>query len=63
MTQSLPQGGNAALAQADPTARVLFIGLNWERPAASPPVEIDASLFLLDAAGVVRDDRDYRSRC
>jgi stress response protein SCP2/predicted type IV restriction endonuclease len=59
MTLSLPQGGNAALAQADPSARTLFIGLNWEWPAAASPVEIDASLFLLDAAGVVRDDRDF----
>ena len=59
MTQSLPQGGNAALAQADPQARTLFIGLNWEWPATASPVEIDASLFLLGAAGVVRDDRDF----
>jgi tellurium resistance protein TerD len=59
MTLSLPQGGNAALAQADPSARTLFIGLNWEWPATASPVEIDASLFLLDAAGVVRDDRDF----
>ena len=59
MTLALPQGGNAALAPADPTARTLFIGLNWDWPAATPPVEIDASLFLLDAAGVVRDDRDF----
>lgn len=59
MTLSLPQGGNAALAQADPSALTLFIGLNWEWPATASPVEIDASLFLLDAAGVVRDDRDF----
>ena len=59
MTQSLPQGGNAALAQADPTARTTFIGLSWERPATASPVAIDASLFLLNAAGVVRDDRDF----
>lgn len=59
MTRSLPQGGNAALAQADPTAHTIFIGLNWEWPATASPVEIDASLFLLNAAGVVRDDRDF----
>lgn len=59
MTISLPQGGNAALAQVDPTAQTVFIGLNWELPAATPPMEIDASLFLLNAAGVVRDDRDF----
>ncbi|MCB1764986.1 MAG: TerD family protein [Candidatus Competibacteraceae bacterium] len=59
MTLSLPKGGNAALSQADPSARTLFIGLNWEWPAVASPVEIDASLFLLAAAGVVRDDRDF----
>lgn len=59
MTLSLPQGGNAALAQVDPTAQTVFIGLNWELSATTPPVEIDASLFLLNASGVVRDDRDF----
>ncbi len=59
MTLSLPQGGNVALAQVDPTAQTVFIGLNWELPVTTPPVEIDASLFLLNASGVVRDDRDF----
>lgn len=59
MTQSLPKGGNAAIAQVDPAARSLFIGLNWELPPTTSPVEIDASLFLLNEAGVVRDDRDF----
>lgn len=59
MTLSLPKGGNAALTHVDPTAQTVFIGLNWELPATTPPVEIDASLFLLGAAGVVRDDRDF----
>ena len=39
MTLALPQGGNAALAQTDPTARTLLIGLNWDWPAATPPVK------------------------
>ena len=59
MTLSLPQGGNAALVQVDPTAQTVFIGLNWELPATTPQVEIDASLFLLGVSGVVRDDRDF----
>ena len=62
MTLSLPQGGNATLAQVDPTAQTVFIGLNWELPATTPQVQIDASLFLLNASGVVRDNRDYRLR-
>lgn len=33
------------LAQVDPTAQTVFIGLNWELPATTPQVEIDASLF------------------
>ena len=55
MTQSIPKGGNAVLAQADPAARTVFIGLNWD----ASPVAIDASVFLLNASGVVRDDRDF----
>lgn len=55
MTQSIPKGGNVAIAQADPAARTLFVGLNWD---ASPAV-IDASVFLLNVSGVVRDDRDF----
>lgn len=59
MTQLIPQGGNIALAQVDPTADTLVIGLSWEWPATASSVEIDASLFLLGAAGVVRDDCDF----
>ncbi|RUQ28519.1 MAG: hypothetical protein EKK68_14540 [Candidatus Competibacteraceae bacterium] len=59
MTISLPQGGNAILAQVDSTAQTVFIGLNWELPVTTPQVEIDASLFLLNASGVVRDDQDF----
>ena len=59
MTQSLPKGGNAAIAQTDPTARALFVGLSWEAPPAMSSVVIDASVFLLNADGVVRDDSDF----
>ena len=59
MTQALPKGGNAAIAQADPTARALFVGLSWEAPPAMSSVVIDASVFLLNADGVVRDDSDF----
>ena len=59
MTRSLPKGGNAVLAQADPTARTVFVGLNWELSSTVQPWQIDASLFLLNASGLVRDDRDF----
>lgn len=59
MTQFIPQGGNIALTQIDPAADILVIGLSWEWPATASSVEIDASLFLLSATGVVRDDRDF----
>ncbi len=52
MTLSLPQGGNAALAQIDHTAQTVFIGLNSDLLTTTLPVEIDPSLFLLDAAGM-----------
>ena len=47
MTPSLPKGGNVVLAQADPAARTVFIGLNWELPSPAQSLQIDASLFLL----------------
>ena len=59
MTQALPKGGNAAITQADPTARMLFVGLSWEASPAMSSVVIDASVFLLNTEGVVRDDRDF----
>ena len=59
MTQSIPKGGNAVLAQADPAARTVFVGLSWEWPPTTQPWQIDASVFLLNASGVVRDDRDF----
>jgi|GEM_PF-757916 len=59
MTQFLSKGGNATLTQADPTAHTFFIGLNWEWPATASPIDIDACLFLLNVAGVVRNDRDF----
>jgi hypothetical protein len=37
MPIALPKGGNSALAQADPTARMLFIGLNWQLPPCRSP--------------------------
>ena len=42
MTQALPKGGNAAIAQADPTARALFVGLSWEAPPTMSSMVIDA---------------------
>jgi stress response protein SCP2/predicted type IV restriction endonuclease len=59
MTPSLPKGGNVVLAQADPAARTVFIGLNWELPSPAQSLQIDASLFLLNASGLVRNDRDF----
>ncbi len=52
MTLSLLQGSNAVLAQVDPTAQTVLIGLNWQLPATTLPVEIDVSLFLLGAMGI-----------
>ena len=57
--QSLQKGGNIALDLADQAAQPLVVGLSWEQPATAKPLIIDASLFLLNASGVVRDDRDF----
>lgn len=56
MPMSLIQGGNADLAQAEMTPPVL-VRLNWRFPEGSPPVTVDASVFLLNAEGVVHHDR------
>ena len=58
MPMSLIQGGNADLAQAEMTPPVL-VRLNWRFPEGSPPVTVDASVFLLNSNGVVRSDRDW----
>lgn len=58
-TRTLEKGGNIALDAAAQAAQPLIVTLNWEQPAAAKPLALDASLFLLNASGVVRDDRDF----
>ena len=52
-------GGDAALAPSESTAQSILIRLNWRFPEGSPAVTVDASVFLLNADGVVRNDRDW----
>lgn len=59
MSTALVQGGNLSLGKVDRHLASVFVGLSWEVPQGNPPLEIDASLFLLTAARVVRNDDDF----
>lgn len=53
----LMSGGDAALAQAEMPPHSILVRLNWNFPDGSPAVSMDASVFLLNADGVVHDGR------
>ena len=53
----LMSGGDAALAQAEMPPHSILVRLNWNFPDGSPAVSVDASVFLLNAEGVVHHDR------
>ena len=58
-TKALQKGGNIVLDPIDQAIQPLIISLSWEQPTTAKPLTIDASLFLLNEAGLVRDDRDF----
>ena len=57
MPISLISGSNAVLAQAEGSPQSILVRLNWNFPDGSPAVSVDASVFLLNAEGVVHHDR------
>ncbi len=59
MTILLAKGGNIALSTLDMRLNTVLIGLHWQASVADLALEIDASVFLLSAAGTVRDDTDF----
>ena len=60
MAISPSKGGNLSLSKADPGLTKLLVGLGWdERATDGVDFDLDASAFLLSAAGKVRSDADF----
>lgn len=60
MALSLQKGGNISLSKQDANLTRILIGLGWDpRVTDGQPFDLDASAFLLTAAGRVRGDHDF----
>lgn len=60
MAISLSKGGNVSLSKEDPTLDEIMVGLGWDaRATDGVDFDLDASAFLLTAAGKVRNDADF----
>ena len=60
MALSLSKGQNISLSKTDPGLTKVLVGLGWdERQTDGQDFDLDASLFLLNAAGKCRSDADF----
>lgn len=60
MSVSLNKGGRVSLTKEAPNLKKLKIGLGWdERATDGQDFDLDASVFLLNSAGKVRNDGDF----
>lgn len=60
MALSLQKGGNISLSKQDANLKRILIGLGWDpRSTDGQAFDLDASAFLLTAAGRVRGDHDF----
>ncbi len=60
MSVSLSKGGNVSLSKEDPGLARILIGLGWDtRATDGVDFDLDASVFLLNAMGKVRNDLDF----
>jgi stress response protein SCP2 len=59
MPMTLIQDGNADLVHAETPPHPVLVRLNWCFSEGSPSVTVDASVFLLNADGMVRNNRDW----
>lgn len=60
MAISLVKGGNLSLGGAEPGLKRILIGLGWDARATDGlDFDLDASAFLLSAAGKVPSDNDF----
>ena len=60
MAVSLKKGGNVSLTKEAPGVEKLMVGLGWDvRVTSGEDFDLDASCFMLTAAGKVRDSNDF----
>lgn len=60
MSVSLAKGANISLSKAEPGLTQILVGLGWDiRTTHGNDFDLDASAFLLNAAGKVRGDADF----
>lgn len=60
MALSLSKGGNLSLTKTDPSLSKILVGLGWDpRATDGAQFDLDASAFLLNAAGKVRGEQDF----
>lgn len=60
MALSLQKGGNISLSKQDANLSHILIGLGWDaRSTDGQDFDLDASAFLLNSGGRVRNDQDF----
>lgn len=60
MTVSLSKGGRVSLSKEAPGLSKIQVGLGWDqRVTDGSDFDLDASVFLLDETGKVRNDSDF----
>lgn len=60
MAVSLSKGGNISLSKSVPSLKNILVGLGWEtRMTTGADYDLDASAFLLNENGKVRQDADF----
>ena len=60
MAISLTKGGNVSLTKEAPSLRNVLVGLGWDaRATAGSAFDLDASVFLCNAAGKVSGESDF----
>ncbi|CAI3938917.1 TerD family protein [Commensalibacter communis] len=60
MAISLQKGGNISLTKTDASLEFALVGLGWDtRTTDGKAFDLDASAFLLDKNGRVRNDSDF----
>ena len=60
MAVSLQKGGNVSLSKTVPSLKKILVGLGWDaRPTDGANFDLDASAFLVDDTGKVRNEQDF----
>lgn len=60
MAVSLSKGGNVSLSKEAPGLKNITVGLGWDpRVTDGAAFDLDASVFMVTAAGKVRTDKDF----